>query len=222
MDPQQRLLLEVAWEALEHAGLAADRLFGSQTGVFVGLMNVDYVRLGRQHEDLARIDSHSGTGNGAAVASGRLAYVFGFHGPCLTVDTACSSALVAVHLACQSLRNGECDLALAGGVNLVLSPVTTVMECQARMLSADGRCKTFDAAADGFVRGEGCGLVVLKRQRRPGVRMQATLRVKSFRFSMNHSRRLLKPGSLFMIRGSRVSTANSGISPTIERTHIGI
>jgi acyl transferase domain-containing protein len=160
IDPQQRLLLEVAWEAFERAGLAPDRLVGSATGVFIGLMNSDYARLA-DHEDA--VDAHTGTGAAASVAAGRLSYAFGLRGPSVVIDTACSSSLVALHLACQSLRTGECRLALAGGVNLILSPTTTVLECRARMLAADGRCKTFDAAADGFVRGEGCGLVVLKR-----------------------------------------------------------
>jgi myxalamid-type polyketide synthase MxaC len=164
MDPQQRLLLEVAWEAFERSGLAPDRLQGSQTGVFLGLMNSDWARLTAEAaDDPAVLASHAGTGAAASVAAGRLAYVFGLAGPTLVVDTACSSSLVALHLACQSLRSGECRLALAGGVNLILSPTTTVLECRARMLAGDGRCKTFDAAADGFVRGEGCGLVALKR-----------------------------------------------------------
>ncbi|MHB1132627.1 MAG: type I polyketide synthase [Chloroflexota bacterium] len=161
MDPQQRLLLEVAWQALENAGCAPDRLAGSPTGVFVGICNSDYSQLlmssGREV-----IDAYTATGNAHSVASGRLSYVLGLQGPSLSVDTACSSSLVAVHLACQSLRQNECRLALAGGVNLILSPTATVMLSRARMMAADGRCKAFDASADGFVRSEGCGLVVLK------------------------------------------------------------
>lgn len=160
LDPQQRLLLEVSWEALENSGIAPDSLKGSQTGVFIGIMNQDYSRLSGY---LDSIDMHTGTGNSISAAAGRLSYHFGLNGPSLTVDTACSSSLVTVHMACQSLRNGETNLAIAGGVNLILSPMATVVECRAHMLSKQGRCKTFDASADGFVRGEGCGIVVLKR-----------------------------------------------------------
>ncbi|TSC24499.1 type I polyketide synthase [Corallococcus sp. Z5C101001] len=160
MDPQQRLLLEVAWEALERGGISPASLSGSRTGVFVGLMNVDYLRLTNRPE---LVDLYSATGSYPSVAAGRLSYVLGLRGPSLVVDTACSSSLVAVHLACQSLRARECQLALAGGVNLILSPLPYLLECRARMLSPDGRCKTFDASADGFSRGEGCGVIVLKR-----------------------------------------------------------
>ncbi len=162
LDPQQRLLLEVAWEALEHAGLAADRLRGSRTGVFVGLGGSDYGQL-LLNAAPEKIDSYMASGNASSVAAGRLSYVFGFEGPSLAIDTACSSSLVSVHLACQSLRLGESDLALAGGVNVILTPAISINHSRARMLAPDGRCKTFDASADGFVRSEGCGLVVLKR-----------------------------------------------------------
>ena len=157
MDPQQRLLLEVAWEALEDAGHAPDRLAGSRTGVFVGICNLDYYQL-VMRQDPAALDAYVATGGSHSVAAGRVAYVLGLHGPSLAVDTACSSSLVAVHLACQSLRTGECRMALAGGVNLMLLPDTTMLLSQARMMAPDGRCKTFDAAADGYVRGEGCGV----------------------------------------------------------------
>ena len=160
MDPQQRLLLEVSWEALEHAGYIPKSLIGSPTGVFVGIMNLDYFQLAT---DLSLIDSHTATGNAFSVTSGRLSYTLGFQGPSMAIDTACSSSLVAVHLACQSLRSGECNLALASGVNHILSPIGTINECQAHMLAPDGHCKTFDQAADGYARGEGCGVVVLKR-----------------------------------------------------------
>jgi acyl transferase domain-containing protein len=162
MDPQQRLLVEVGWEALEHAGQAPDRLAGSRTGVFLGMSSNDYVQLLRdaQPDDL---DAYNLTGNAANFAAGRLSYLLGLQGPSLTVDTACSSSLVAVHLACQSLRLGESRLALAGGANAILVPDHNVLLSKARMLAPDGRCKTFDASADGYVRGEGCGIVVLKR-----------------------------------------------------------
>jgi acyl transferase domain-containing protein/aryl carrier-like protein len=163
MDPQQRLLLEVCWEALEQSGYASERLRGSATGVFVGVTANDYSALCLQSGDIADLDIYFASGNPFHTMAGRVSYQLGLQGPTVALDTACSSSLVAVHLACQSLRLGECNLALAGGVNLILSPQGTIATCQARMLAADGRCKTFDAAADGYVRGEGCGVVVLKR-----------------------------------------------------------
>ena len=162
MDPQQRLLLEVAWEALEDAGQAPDRLTGSSTGVFVGLCNADYFhRIVRG--DAVGLDAYVATGGAHSVAAGRLAYLLGLQGPNVAIDTACSSSLVAIHLACQSLRSGECRMALAGGVNVILTPETTIILSRAHMMAPDGRCKAFDARADGFVRAEGAGVVVLKR-----------------------------------------------------------
>ena len=163
IDPQHRLLLEVAWEALEHAGQAPDRLDGSRTGVFVGISSGDYGYVQAQAMPPGGTDTYFATGTSHSVAAGRLAYVLGLRGPALSVDTACSSSLVAVHLACQSLRQGECHTALAGGVNVMLWPELTVNFSRARMVSPTGRCHTFDAEADGYVRGEGCGVVVLKR-----------------------------------------------------------
>ncbi|WP_083305302.1 type I polyketide synthase [Moorena producens] len=163
LDPQQRLMLEVSWEALERAGQAPNELKDSQTGVFLGIGQNDYAQLQLSSGEIERINPYDGTGNGFCFASGRLSYFLGLQGPCLAVDTACSSSLVALHLACQSLRAGECNLALAGGVQLILSPVVTTALCQMKALSPDGRCKTFDAAADGYGRGEGCGVIVLKR-----------------------------------------------------------
>jgi len=163
LDPQQRLLLEVAWEALEHAGLAPDKLAGSRTGVFVGIVNNDYRQLQLQSNGLDRIDTYYSSGVAQSIASGRLSYILGLQGPSISIDTACSSSLMAVHLAAQSLRQGECRLALAGGVNVILAPEITVALSKYHMMAPDGRCKAFDARADGFVRGEGCGLVVLKR-----------------------------------------------------------
>jgi acyl transferase domain-containing protein len=164
LDPQQRLVLETGWTALEHAGIAPATLRGSRTGVFVGIGLDDYARLmqaGGVGTD--RTDPYMGTGTGFCFAAGRLSYVLGLRGPSVSLDTACSSSLVAAHLACQSLRAGECDMALAGGVNLMLSPDLTVYLCGLRALAPDGRSKTFDAAADGYGRGEGAGFVVLKR-----------------------------------------------------------
>ena len=163
MDPQHRILLEVAWEALEHAGTAPDSLRGSRTGVFVGMSGSDYERLRSTSADPAPIDGYAATGTPANFAANRLSYVLGLEGPSMVVDTACSSSLTALHLAATSLRLGECDLALAGGVNLLLAPQTTLALASGQVLSADGRCKTFDAAADGYVRGEGCGVVVMRR-----------------------------------------------------------
>ena len=163
MDPQQRLLLELSWEAIERAGIAPSRLRGTNTGVFVGVTANDYSRLLEQCLDLSEIDGYFATGNALNSCSGRISFVLGLQGPSLAVDTACSSSLAAVHLACQSLRLGECDLALACGVNLIVSPEISVAISQARMLSPDGRCKTFSANADGYGRGEGCGIVLLER-----------------------------------------------------------
>ena len=160
MDPQQRLLLEVTWEALEDAGQVSEKLTGSQTGVFVGISNNDYGRT--QFSDVSRIDAYAGTGNALSIAANRISYLFDFRGPSIAIDTACSSSLVAVHLACTSLRNGESTLALAGGVNLILSPAITMNFTKAGVMAPDGRCKTFDAGANGYVRSEGAGLVVLK------------------------------------------------------------
>lgn len=159
IDPQQKLLLEVAWEALERAGQVPDRLGDNDTGVFVGITFSDY---GRHLAELGN-NPHLVTGNTLNAAAGRLSYVFGLSGPSLAIDTACSSSLVAVHQACQSLRNRECRQALAGGVNLILAPDVSIAGTQSGMLSTDGRCRAFDAAAGGIGRGEGCGIVVLKR-----------------------------------------------------------
>jgi acyl transferase domain-containing protein/acyl carrier protein len=176
MDPQQRVLLETAWEALEHAGIAPSRLEGSATGVFIGVCSHDYETLLGGLEEL---DAWAGTGLQASVTAGRLSYLLGLRGPSLVLDTACSSSLVAIHLAALSLNSGECDLALAGGVNLVLSPAGSVVHSQTHSMAPDGRCKAFDQAADGFVRSDGCGVVVLKRlsaARRDGDRILALIR----------------------------------------------
>ncbi|HEY1353607.1 MAG TPA: beta-ketoacyl synthase N-terminal-like domain-containing protein [Ktedonobacteraceae bacterium] len=165
MDPQQRLLLEVAWEAFEHAGVAVDTLAGSSTGVFIGMVEShDYARIQEHQSDRSYVDDpYYELGTSSSIAAGRISYLFDLRGPNVTLDTACSSSLVALHLACQSLRTRECQLALAGGVNAILRPEYMVNFCKMRMLSTTGRCRTFDAEADGFIFGEGCGLVVLKR-----------------------------------------------------------
>ncbi|HEX4036862.1 MAG TPA: polyketide synthase, partial [Acidobacteriaceae bacterium] len=161
LDPQHRLALEVAWEALENAGAAPTGHASSSAGVFLALSNSDYNRLA--FADANGIDTFTATGNVFSTAAGRISYLLGLTGPSLAIDTACSGSLVAVHLACQSLRASECGMALAGGVNLILTPEISLNLSKSNMLAADGRCKTFDAKADGFVRGEGCGVVVLKR-----------------------------------------------------------
>ncbi|MCW2517096.1 MAG: ppsA 3 [Mycobacterium sp.] len=163
MDPQQRLFLEVSWEALENAGLTPEAIRGTQTSVFLGMTTNDYSLTFANKLPPEDIDPHIPFGNASNFAAGRLAYFLGVHGPALVVDTACSSSLVSIHLACESLRRRESDQALAAGVNLILTPENSIACSRWGMLSPDGRCKTFDAAADGYVRSEGCGVVVLKR-----------------------------------------------------------
>ncbi|MBV8294684.1 MAG: AMP-binding protein, partial [Mycobacterium sp.] len=152
MDPQQRLLLEVSWEALEDAGQVPERLAGSRTGVFVGISTYDYGHFQLGHPD--HIDAYTGTGSALSITANRLSYFYDFRGPSMAIDTACSSSLVALHLACRSLRDGECNLALVGGANVILSPGLGINFGKAGVMAADGRCKTFDALADGYVRGE--------------------------------------------------------------------
>jgi len=161
LDPQHRLLLELTWEALESAGQTLSALRGSSTGVFVGLSGHEYQNMGRARS--GTLDPHLFLGTAHSTGIGRLSYWLGLHGPNMPVDTACSSSLVAVHLACQALRSGECTLAIAGGVNLTLTPESTSCISRMRALSPSGRCRTFSADADGYVRGEGCAVVVLKR-----------------------------------------------------------
>ncbi|OHU31154.1 polyketide synthase [Mycobacteroides franklinii] len=162
IEPQQRLMLETVWEGLERAGYAPAALRGSRTGIFAGVGANEYAHL-LSSESIDKIEPYFITGNALNAISGRVAFAMGFEGPAVAVDTACSSALVAVHQAVQALHSGDCDLALAGGVNVLLSPVTTIAASRARMLSPVGRCKTFDSSADGYVRSEGCGILVLKR-----------------------------------------------------------
>ncbi len=164
MDPQQRVFLEVCWEALEHAGQAGS-VYGTRTGVFAGVCSFDYAGLKFAVSRPSAIDAYFATGNATCAVSGRTSYVLGLKGPSVSIDTACSSSLVSVHFACQSLRNRECEMALAGGVNLLLTPELSICFSQAGMLSPQGRCRTFDARANGYVRSEGCGVLVLKRLR---------------------------------------------------------
>jgi acyl transferase domain-containing protein/acyl-CoA synthetase (AMP-forming)/AMP-acid ligase II len=217
MDPQQRMLLEVTWEALERAAVAPDRLEGSRTGVFVGLSSNDYAREAlRAAED---VDAHAGTGNSTSVAAGRLAFQLGLHGPCLAVDTACSSSLVALHLACQSLRIGECELALAGGASLILAPDASIYFSQIRALSPDGRSCAFDAGANGYVRSEGVGMVALMRlsdARAAGHPVLAVVRGTA----VNHDGRsngLTAPNGLAQQRVIREALADAGVAaPDID------
>lgn len=177
MDPQQRLVMEVVWETLENAGIAPDSLAGSQTGVFVGIGNYDYCRL--LAKDVEQISAYDGTGNTLSITANRLSYTLDLRGPSVIVETACSSSLVAAHFACHSLQSRESDQCIVGGVSLMLAPEPFITYSHARMMAADGRCKTFDGRADGYVRGEGCGMVVLKRLSdalADGDRIQAVIR----------------------------------------------
>lgn len=215
MDPQQRLLLEIAWEALEDAGIAPDQLSGSATGVFAALAAGDYGQLYMKAGDPSLLDAYYASGIAHSVASGRISYVLGLQGPSLTVDTACSSSLVTVHLGVQSLRAGECHMVLAGGVNLMLSPESYIALSRYGMLSPDGRCKTFDATADGFVRGEGCGMVVLKRLSdalADGDRVQAIIRGSAVNQD-GPSSGLTAPNGPAQQAVIRAALANAGVEP---------
>ena len=163
LDPQQRLLLKHSWLALESAGIAPDSLHGSDTGVFIGIATSDYSTLINQRGSINEINAYFGTGNSSSTASGRISFILGLQGPNLAIDTACSSSLVALNEACERLQHGACTHALVGGVNAILSPELSINFSKAGMLAPDGKCKTFDEKADGYVRGEGCGVVVLKR-----------------------------------------------------------
>jgi acyl transferase domain-containing protein/acyl-CoA synthetase (AMP-forming)/AMP-acid ligase II/acyl carrier protein len=213
LDPQQRLLLEVCYETLDRAGLAHGRLAGSSTGVFVGISSNDYYL---RQERAGTIDPrYSVTGNLASVAAGRVSYALGLVGPCLAVDTACSSSLVAVHLACQSLRAGECEQALAGGVNLILGPEGHVYFSALHATSPRGRCASFDASADGYVRSEGCGVVLLKpleAAQRDGDRILAVIRGSA----VNHDGRsngLTAPNGRAQEAVIRRALASAGVRP---------
>ncbi len=215
LDPQQRLLLEVAWEALENAAIAPDSLTGSATGIFIGLMYAEYGQLA-MHTSPPSIDAYMGTGGGLSFPAGRLAYFLGTQGPSLVVSSECSSSLVSAHLACQALRARECDLALAGGVSLMLFPHMAVLLSKMRALSPRGRSRAFDAGADGYGRGEGCGVVVLKRLTdavAAGDRVLAVIRGSA----VNHDGRsggLTVPNGVAQEKLLRTALAASGVEPS--------
>jgi thioester reductase-like protein len=194
IDPQHRLLLETTWHALEHANIPPDTLRTTPTGVYIGMRGSDFERMGAR--DISAIDTYAALGSAWNFAANRVSFAFGLHGPSMVIDTACSSSLVAVHLACQALRTGECDTALAGGVSLMLSPDAMIACTHGRMLSPTGQCHTFDATADGYVRGEGAGVVVLRR-------LSTALR--------NHDR------VLAVIRGSAVNQDGASAGITVPR-----
>jgi phthiocerol/phenolphthiocerol synthesis type-I polyketide synthase A len=211
MDPQQRLLLEVACEALEHAGIPADSLRRTRTGVFAGACVSEYGYLASR--DLSRVDAWTGTGCALSIIANRLSYFLDLRGPSVAVDTACSSSLVAVHLACQSLRAGDSDLAISAGVNLLLSPAITRSLDEADAMSPSGRCHAFDARADGYVRGEGCGVVVLKRLTdalRDGDRVLAVVRGSAVNQD-GRSNGLMAPNPAAQVAVLRAACANAGV-----------
>ena len=215
MDPQQRLLLEVAWEALEDAGQPPEELHETPTGVFIGSCTHDYEQLQTRSASLDQLDAHALVGDLGSVLAGRLSYTFGLTGPSLVVDTACSSSLVAIHLAVQSLQKNECSVALAGGVNLILAPDGFVKLSRMRALSADGRCRTFDLRANGYARGEGAGVLALKRlgdAERDGNRIWAVIRGSA----VNHDGRsasLTAPSGRAQCDVLRAALGNAGVAP---------
>ncbi len=213
MDPQQRLLLEVAWEALEHAGIPPTALRRSQTGVFAGACASEYGAIGST--DLSQVDGWSNTGGAMSIIANRLSYFLDLRGPSVAVDTACSSSLVAIHLACQSLRTEDCHLAIAAGVNLLLSPAVFHGFDQVGALSPTGRCRAFDAAADGFVRGEGAGVVVLKRltdAQRDGDRVLAVICGSAINQD-GRSNGLMAPNPAAQMAVLRAAYNNAGMQP---------
>ncbi len=216
LDPQQRLLLQVTWEALEDAGLVAERLAGSNTGVFIGGFTLDY-QLMQNFGVYSRyeLQTHSATGMMMTMLANRISYVFGFHGPSLAVDTACSGSLVAVHLACQSIWNGECSLAIAGGANAMIAPTMTIAESKGGFLSPDGRCKTFDASANGYARGEGAGVIIIKplsRAQADGDPIYAVIRGTAVTQD-GHTNGITVPNGAAQQRAMRLAYQRAGVLP---------
>ncbi|MCZ7416224.1 MULTISPECIES: type I polyketide synthase [unclassified Streptomyces] len=215
MDPQQRLLLEVSAEALEDAGGPRERWSGTRTSVHMGILGSDYMLLHAKTNGVAGIGPYFAAGKEFSFAAGRIAYLFGLHGPAMSVNTACSSSLVAVHLACQALRTGEADTALAGGVNAILTPELTVFMGKVQALSPTGRCKPFDSRADGIVRGEGCGVVVLKRYAdalRDGDRIHGVIRGSAVNQD-GYSAGLMAPNAVAQQNLLRSALDNAGLTP---------
>ncbi|WP_431727231.1 type I polyketide synthase [Verrucosispora sp. TAA-831] len=213
IDPQQRIVLELAWEALEHAGIPPRGLAGGDTGVFMGVGADDYGR--RLLEDLPRIEAWTGIGGAYCAVANRVSYVLDLHGPSMTVDTACSSSLVAIHLAAQALRARECDLALAGGVLVMAAPGLTLVLDAAGATAPNGRCKSFDAGADGYGRGEGGGVVVLKRladARRDGDRILAVLRGSAVRQD-GRTNGIMAPNGAAQAELMRRACRDAGVDP---------
>ena len=214
MDPQHRLALETAWRALEHAGIPTDTLSSQPVGTYLGIASNFYLQQQLKSAGLAGVDAYMMTGNAPSSATGRINHELGLRGPSLAVDTACSSSLVSVHLAVQSLRRGECDLALAGGVNVILTPEVAIALCQMNALSRRGQCRSFDADADGFVRGEGCGVVVLKRlsdARAAGDRIVAVIRGSAVNHD-GHSAGFTVPNGSAQEALIRAALADAGVS----------
>ena len=207
---------------MENAGRPADQLAGTRTGVFVGIGGTDYSKIAVPYDDYyQRIDAHMGTGNALSIAANRLSYIFDLHGPSAAVDTACSSSSLAIHFAVESLRRGESDAALAGGVNMILTPETTIAFSKARMLSPEGKCRPFDAGANGYVRGEGCGLVLLKRladAERDGDHVLAVLRATSVNQDGRTSG-ISAPNSQSQIACIRAALKQAGLTPDDVELH---
>lgn len=214
MDPQQRLLLELAYHAVEDAGISVDSLLGSQTGVYVGVCYNEYSDLAIQ--DPVDFDLYKVVGTSRGVIAGRLSYTLGLCGPSLSIDTACSSSLVALHLACQSLRRRECKLALCAGANLILHPVTTIGFSQAGMIAPDGRCKSFSAAANGFVRSDGLGAIVLKplaEAQRDGDRIYAVVRGSAVNSDGRTNGLLITPSQPGQVALLQAAYSAAGVPP---------
>ncbi|MGR3219879.1 MAG: amino acid adenylation domain-containing protein [Candidatus Anammoxibacter sp.] len=215
LDPQHRLLLEVSWEAFENAGFDITKLKGSRTGVFVGMDSFDYSKAHLGSGDPDKIDEYSATGIAFSAATGRLSYFYDFHGPCMTIDTACSSSLVALHLAISSLQTGESDMAMAGGVELILTPESYIAFSKINALAVDGPCRPFDDAADGYTKGEGCGIVVLKRfsdASRDGDNILAVFKGSAVNQD-GESSGLTAPNAIAQMKVINMALDNAGLSP---------
>ncbi|MFK7829714.1 MAG: MupA/Atu3671 family FMN-dependent luciferase-like monooxygenase [Congregibacter sp.] len=216
MDPQQRILLECAWHSLEDAGIRPSTLKGRKAGVFVGVTATDYGMLQCNPDSQYDVNPYFNTGTPQNVCAGRISYLFGLQGPSMAVDTACSSSLTAIHLACQSLRQGESDVSIAGGVNLTLTPLLYATLSAAGMLAVDGQCKSFDSSANGYARGEGCGLIVLKRladAQRDGDHIIGLLRGSTLNQD-GASSGLTVPNGVAQQKLIRASLESSGITPS--------